>query len=119
MLHGMTADEIKQVLRAAFQEADTEGKGYLFPDQVYDVLQMMGTDTLNLSNWEMNALLAAVDENEDGMIEWEELVDFVYDVLTHLDRDLYVTEKAAETSMQGYGGDISDDGVEGWEDGAE
>ena len=55
------------------------------------------------------------------MVEWEELVDFVYDVLTHLDNDLYVSEIAAETAGE-FAEDLSDGGddgmgaaaVEGW-----
>jgi len=54
----------------------------------------MGTDSLSLSEYEMNSLMAAVDENDDGMVEWEELVDFMYDVLMHLDRNQYVDEVA-------------------------
>ena len=42
------------------------------------------------------------------VVEWEELVDFVYDVLTHLDRDFYVMEMAAEASAEGYDGNVSD-----------
>ena len=53
---------------------------------------MMGTEQLELSDWELNSLMASVDENDDGMVEWEELVDFVYDVLMHLDRNQYVEE---------------------------
>ena len=34
ILHGMSGEQVKGMLREAFQEADTEGKGYLFPDQV-------------------------------------------------------------------------------------
>jgi Ca2+-binding EF-hand superfamily protein len=100
MLHGMSGDQIKEALQGAFQEADTEGKGYLFPDQVYDVLQMMGTGDLGLSDQEINGLLAAVDENDDGVVEWEELVDFMYDVLMHLDRDQMVTEIADENAEE-------------------
>merc|ERR1711988_704697 len=98
MLHGMTGEQIKDILRAAFQEADVEGKGYLFPDQVYDVLQMMGTGELGLSGAEINSLLASVDENDDGVVEWEELVDFVWDVLLHLDRDQVVAEIADDNA---------------------
>ena len=92
MLHGMSGDEIKEALQTAFTAVDTEGKGWLTPDQVYDVLRMMGTEQLELSDWELNSLMASVDENDDGMVEWEELVDFVYDVLMHLDRNQYVEE---------------------------
>jgi len=121
MLHGMSGEEIKNALQNAFQAVDDEGKGWLTLDQVYDVLRMMGTDSLDLSHHQMNAMLAAVDENDDGMVEWEELVDFVYDVLTHLDNDLYVSEIAAETAGE-FAEDLSDGGddgmgaaaVEGW-----
>jgi Ca2+-binding EF-hand superfamily protein len=88
----MSGDEIKEALQTAFTAVDTEGKGWLTPDQVYDVLRMMGTEQLELSDWELNSLMASVDENDDGMVEWEELVDFVYDVLMHLDRNQYVEE---------------------------
>lgn len=70
-LHGMSGDEIKEILQMAFQQADVEQKGYLFPEQVYDVLNMMGTGELGLSGGEINSLLAAVDENDDGVVEWE------------------------------------------------
>ena len=96
MLHGMTGDEIKEALQGAFNAVDSEGKGWLTPEEVYDVLRMMGTDSLSLSEYEMNSLMAAVDENDDGMVEWEELVDFMYDVLMHLDRNQYVDEVAQD-----------------------
>ena len=107
MLHGMTAEGIKQILRTSFEEADTEGKGYLFPDQVYDLLQMMGAGELGLSSAEINALLASVDENDDGVVEWEELVDFVWDVLLHLDRDQVIGEIAHDNAAM----DAEDDAL--------
>jgi hypothetical protein len=66
---------------------------------------MMGTDSLHLSEWEMNSLMAAVDENDDGMVEWEELVDFIYDVLMHLDRNQYVEEVAEDNAYDEEGDD--------------
>jgi len=33
-----------------------------------------------------------------ALVEWEELVDFVWDVLLHLDRDQVVTEIAEDTA---------------------
>ena len=98
MLHGMSGDEVKTALQGAFQAVDTEEKGWLTPDQVYDVLQMMGTGELGLSGAEINSLLASVDENDDGVVEWEELVDFVWDVLLHLDRDQVVAEIADDNA---------------------
>jgi len=105
MLHGMSGDEIKEALQGAFNAVDTDGKGWLTPDEVFDVLRMMGTDSLNLSEWEMNSLMAAVDENDDGMVEWEELVDFIYDVLMHLDRNQYVDEVAEDNAYDEEGDD--------------
>ena len=109
MLHSMGGEEVKAALQSAFQAVDVDQKGWLTLDEVYEVLQMFGTDTVQLEPYQINAMVSAVDENDDGMVEWEELVDFVYDVLMHLDRDMYVMEVAAEAAAEGYGGDVSED----------
>lgn len=96
MLHTMSGEEVKEALQSAFQAVDVDHKGWLTPDEVYEVLEMFGTGTLQMEPYQINAMVNAVDENDDGVVEWEELVDFVYDVLTHLDRDFYVMEMRSE-----------------------
>jgi Ca2+-binding EF-hand superfamily protein len=39
----MDGDEVKEMLQSAFQAIDVDGKGWLTPDEAYDVLQLFGT----------------------------------------------------------------------------
>jgi len=48
------------------------------------VLMALGAGDLALKPGEINAMIAAVDEDEDGRVTYGELVDFLFDVLTHL-----------------------------------
>ena len=48
------------------------------------MLMALGAGDLALKPGEINAMIAAVDEDEDGRVTYGELVDFLFDVLTHL-----------------------------------
>jgi len=102
LLHNLEPAELRGMMLEAFRAVDEDAVGALAPDQVYDVLQELGNgDMLKLSNEDVNSMLAAVDENDDGFVEYEELVDFIIDVLMHLDRDRYVAgiSDTADTMM--------------------
>ena len=58
------------------------------------MLQALGSGELALSPGEINAMIAAVDSDEDGVVEYEELVDFLFDVLSHLERERYIQDNA-------------------------
>jgi len=94
LLHGLNADTVKDVMLAAFTEADKDNSGYLDLDEIITVLRCLGTGDLQLTSNEVDALIAAVDSDGDGEIMYHELVDFMYDVLTHLNRERYVQEIA-------------------------
>jgi len=84
LLHSLNGDTIKSVLHSAFKEADKDGNGTLDRTEVYDVLMALGTGELELKQAEISAMIAAVDADEDGKVTYSELVDFLFDVLTHL-----------------------------------
>ena len=43
------------------------------------------------------------DENEDGRVSYKELLDFMLDILMHIEREAYVQEVAFENEMMKYG----------------
>eukprot|EP00238_Polyblepharides_amylifera_P004792 CAMPEP_0196587910 /NCGR_PEP_ID=MMETSP1081-20130531/58985_1 /TAXON_ID=36882 /ORGANISM="Pyramimonas amylifera, Strain CCMP720" /LENGTH=463 /DNA_ID=CAMNT_0041910241 /DNA_START=329 /DNA_END=1720 /DNA_ORIENTATION=- len=100
LLHGLNADTVKQVMLAAFKEADVDESGTLDGREVMDVLQAMGTGSLQLQQYEVNALIAAVDADMNGKVEYVELIDFMYEVLSHLNREKFVQDQAYETSQE-------------------
>eukprot|EP00898_Chlorokybus_atmophyticus_P006085 jgi/Chlat1/6478/Chrsp45S06056 len=95
LLHGLDEATVKDVLANAFAKADRDGGGALDMREVGDVLRMLGTGELALSTREIAALRAAVDENHDGVVHYRELVDFMFDVLLHLERESFATNPHA------------------------
>uniref|UniRef100_A0A7S0QZZ8 EF-hand domain-containing protein n=1 Tax=Pyramimonas obovata TaxID=1411642 RepID=A0A7S0QZZ8_9CHLO len=101
LLHGLDVDTVKDIMSQAFVEADKDGNGYLDSREIQDVLRALGTGDLQLQDYEINALIASVDADGDGKVVYNELVDFMYDVLTHLNRERYVQEVAFGAQEQG------------------
>ena len=94
ILDQLDASTIKEVIRHAFHEADVDGNGTLDPEEMRTVLQALGSGELALSPGEINAMIAAIDSDEDGAVEYEELVDFLFDVLSHLEPERYIQDNA-------------------------
>ena len=88
-----------QSLRAAAKGAKTVILA-MDDDREGEAIAWHVANLLGLSSAEINSMLAAVDENDDGVVEWHELVDFVWDVLMHLDRDQVVAELAEEETEE-------------------
>ena len=87
-------DAIKAYIKTAFEAADANGDGVLDQKEVTAVLRSLGSGELQLKPNEINAMVAAVDADDDGMVEYGELADFLFDVLMHLEREAYIQEVA-------------------------
>ena len=94
VLRGMSEDQIMSLLKQAFTEADADGNGYLTADETFEVLHSLGAGDLGLTEKEIMALMASLDENDDGVVTYPEFITFMMDVLQHLDREAQITEIA-------------------------
>ena len=83
---------VKKYIRNAFEAADMDGDGVLDREEVIAVLRGFADGELRLSGRQVNALVAAVDADANGKVEYSELVDFLFDVLAHLEREAYIQE---------------------------
>ena len=76
--------------------------------QVMEVLRNLGTlapESLQLTETHMRAMFTAIDANDDGYVDWFELVSFLCDAIEHIEREQYVSNMVA-----GYaGGDAAAD----------
>ena len=100
VLRGMSEDQIMDLLKQAFQEADADGNGYLTPDETFEVLHSLGAGDLGLTEKEVTALMASLDENDDGVVTYPEFITFMFDVLQHLDREAQITEIAFNSVLE-------------------
>ena len=105
-LNTLDEETIKDVLVEAFEEADKDGNGVLDVNEVQQVLKSLGVGQLALKPGEINAMIAAIDADEDGTVNYAELVDFLFDVLNHLERERWIKANAFSDWY-----DVSDDGV--------
>lgn len=90
-------EEFRSVLVSAMQAADADGSGLLERDVVERVLHSLGTGTLGLTRAELNSLRAAVEADENGMVEYGAMADFLYEVMEHMAREQYIVGAASGT----------------------
>ena len=88
-----TSFTIKEVIRHAFHEADVDGNATLDPEEMRTVLQALGSVRTRAQ--------PRGDQRHDrrhrlgrGGLSSKELVDFLFDVLSHLERERYIQDNA-------------------------
>ena len=69
-LNILDEETIKDVLAEAFEEADKDGNGVLDVNEVQHVLKSLGVGQLALKPGEINAMIAAIDADEDGTVNY-------------------------------------------------
>mmetsp|Transcript_54599 Transcript_54599/g.144273 ORF Transcript_54599/g.144273 Transcript_54599/m.144273 type:complete len:445 (+) Transcript_54599:15-1349(+) len=79
--NGMSKEEIENSLREAFNEADTDGSGYLDMNEFASYLQSL---PLNLTRKEVNMAMVEVDANQDGKVSLDEFVPLFHTLMIQL-----------------------------------
>ena len=109
LMRGIEKDKVLDLLTAVFLEADEDNTGTLDRNECFDALTTLGTGELQLRPKEIHALLSAMDEDDNGMVTYAEYVEFMYDVLCHLEREEYIQDVAFENAM--LAGDASEEAI--------
>lgn len=95
-LSQLDVEVLRGVLEQAFIKADPEGRGFLSYDQVMDVLSGLGTlaeeNGQQLSEQQLQTMFAAIDADQDGTVDWGELVGFLCDAIEHVEREVYLQQ---------------------------
>jgi len=92
-LISMDIGALRGLLEEQFKAADVEGTGQLTMPEVMQVLNNLGTlapDSVPLSDTHMRAMFTAIDADENGTVDWFELVSFICDAIEHLEREQYL-----------------------------
>lgn len=75
---GLTQEDLDSIIVAEFKNADVNGDGVLSRQEFKTALQ---AEALGLTNKEIKALMLRVDENEDGVISYEEFAPLCFELL--------------------------------------
>jgi len=101
LMRGLDKEKVLDLLTAVFLEADEDKSGTLDRNECYEALTTLGTGELQLRPKEIHALMSAMDENEDGSVSYGEYIEFMYDVLCHLEREEYIQDVAFQSAVLG------------------
>eukprot|EP00798_Chlamydomonas_sp_ICE-L_P028263 gene28263-31368_t len=100
-LSTMDFGELRSLLEAQFSAADTEGNGQLGYPQVMEILSnlsLQATESMQLSDSHMRAMFASIDEDDDGTVCWTELVNFICDVIEHVEREQFLAQRTGDAA---------------------
>ncbi|GAX81847.1 hypothetical protein CEUSTIGMA_g9275.t1 [Chlamydomonas eustigma] len=97
MMTGMDFESLRALLQQLFEEADVNGTGQLTLPEVMQVLEQLGSDeTIQLSDLHMKAMFNAIDVDDNGLVDWYELVSFICDAIEHVEREHYISQMAGQ-----------------------
>ena len=105
LVHDLTREELTAALADIFNSADEDGNGTLDREEFARCLQDVSVD---LTDDEINYLLANVDENDDGVIDFKEFQPVAFNLLLQVmaeemkEQVCVVLPTVADTNMHVY-----------------
>ena len=84
-------EECRKILGEYFVLADENGNGKLEPAELQNLLESLGTSELGLSKSEIQMLQAAIDEDNNNEIEYNEWIDFMISMLNYMESEQKVS----------------------------
>ena len=104
VLRGMSPRRVEAFLREKFAEADVDGSGGLDDDEMLSVLRDAAGGAQ--ADTETNiGIIAAADDDGDGVVDYNELAGLVYQTVKHMAREALDPE--SRVSKQASGGEES------------
>mmetsp|Transcript_65916 Transcript_65916/g.141065 ORF Transcript_65916/g.141065 Transcript_65916/m.141065 type:complete len:305 (-) Transcript_65916:84-998(-) len=74
----MDSDAVSGKIKTIFQRYDTDGNGTISKEELQQVIQKLG----KFSGGDIDAIFAQMDTNKDGMVQYQEFVDWVFNEQT-------------------------------------
>jgi len=91
----MTPDQLEELMRASFKEADVSGTGVL---SIKEFRSFMRTTGITLSEKEINMLFMSVDVDGSGSIDMEEFYPVFHEVMRMMIQNEALAKLKAETA---------------------
>jgi Ca2+-binding EF-hand superfamily protein len=91
LAHGMTAQELEEIVQASWSSADADGSGFLDAKELKHFLKDL---PIGLTKKEMNMIMMEVDANEEGLVSYHAFLPLMHSCL------LEVTKQSILRSFQ-------------------
>ena len=97
LLHGMTKEQVEQVMTEIFQKSDADGSGAL---SVTEFQKCCKDADIGLTRKEINILMHQCDVDGDGTISYEEFIPLCFEMLTEILKDELLMEKRSPSELE-------------------
>ena len=81
LVHGMSQEDVEELIQAVFKEVDTDNNGRLDPEEFVNALAL---SKLNLSDDDAASLLANMQTDADGMVSLDSFRPIAFQILTEI-----------------------------------
>jgi len=103
LMHGMTKEEVEQVMGEIFAKSDVDGSGNL---SISEFRKCCKDADIGLTKKEINVLMHQCDVDGDGHISYEEFVPLCFEMLTEILKDELLKEKQSPSELEEFLKDV-------------
>ena len=97
MLNGLSKDELLELLKACFNEADKDASGALSRAELKRVLR---SARLGLTEHQINLVMVNVDADHDGALTFEEVGPLIYEIMLESTAEMLRAQSLDETGVE-------------------
>jgi Ca2+-binding EF-hand superfamily protein len=97
LAHGMTSQELEDIVQASWNAADADGSGFLDQKELKHFLRDL---PIGLTKKEMNMIMMEVDANEDGLVSYESFMPLMHNCLYEVTKQLILRSFHSQSDLE-------------------
>ena len=95
--HGMTSQELEEIVQASWNAADADGSGFLDQKELKHFLKDL---PIGLTKKEMNMIMMEVDANEDGLVSYQSFMPLMHNCLLEVTKQLILRSFHSQSDLE-------------------
>jgi Ca2+-binding EF-hand superfamily protein len=95
--HGMTAQEVEEIVQASWNAADADGSGFLDQKELKHFLKDL---PIGLTKKEMNMIMMEVDANDDGLVSYESFMPLMHSCLFEVTKQMILRSFHSQSDLE-------------------
>ena len=95
--HGMTAQEVEEIVQASWNAADADGSGFLDQKELKHFLKDL---PIGLTKKEMNMIMMEVDANDDGLVSYEAFMPLMHSCVFEVTKQMILRSFHSQSDLE-------------------